>query len=131
VRLLSSCVFEGMRPDGLPGVESGPDVGRCRIRIAGRREVGSVVTEDRVDPIADSLDQAAQKVRSRAAGLCLRQSSTSRDSNSGIFTSPPCSRLRASTSNRSRRPHRVHSMLRTDWRMSDRVMQSRWPRGGG
>jgi hypothetical protein len=40
---------------------------------AGRREVGSVVSEDRVDPLGDSLDQSAQQVRSRAAGHLLMQ----------------------------------------------------------
>ena len=60
--VLSAGVFEGVRPDGLPGVEGGLDVGGCRARIAWRGEVGSVVGEDGVDLVGDGGDQAAQEV---------------------------------------------------------------------
>ena len=60
--VLSAGVFEGVRPDGLSGVEGGLDVGGCRARIAWRGEVGSVVGEDRVDLVGDGGDEAAQEV---------------------------------------------------------------------
>src|SRR5271155_737229 len=45
---LGAGVFEGVRPDGLSGVEGGLDVGRRRTRVAWRREGRAVVGEDRV-----------------------------------------------------------------------------------
>ncbi len=65
--ILSTGVFEGVRPDGLSGVEGGLDVRRRRARIAWRGEVGSVVGEDGVDLIRDGNDEAAQEVRRGAA----------------------------------------------------------------
>ena len=55
-------VFEGVRPDGLSGVEGSLNVGGCRARVAWRGEVGSVVGEDRVDFIGDGGDQATQEI---------------------------------------------------------------------
>src|ERR1700731_377939 len=66
--VLSAGVFEGVRPDGLSGVQGGLDVGHSRARIAWRGEVGSVV-----DLIRDSGDQAAQEVPSGAARHLLMQ----------------------------------------------------------
>ena len=60
--VLSASVFEGVRPDGLSGVEGGLDVGGCRARIAWRGEVGSVIGEDGVDLVGDFGDQAAQEL---------------------------------------------------------------------
>ena len=60
--VLSAGVFEGVRPDELSGVEGCLDVGLCRTRIAWRREVGSVVGEDRADLVGDGGDQATQEV---------------------------------------------------------------------
>ena len=71
--VLSAGVFEGVRPDGLSGVQGGLDVGHSRARIAWRGEVGSVVGEDGMDLIRDSGDQAAQEVPSGAARQLLMQ----------------------------------------------------------
>jgi hypothetical protein len=60
--VLGAGEFEGVRPDGLTGVEGGLDVGGCRARIAWRGEVGSVVGEDGVDFVGDGGDQAAQEI---------------------------------------------------------------------
>ena len=71
--VLSAGVFEGVRPDGLSGVQGGLDVGRSRARIAWRGEVGSVVGEDGMDLVRDGGDQAAQEVSGGAARHLLVQ----------------------------------------------------------
>ena len=70
--VLGAGVFEGVRPDGLSGVEGGLDVGGCRARVAWRGEVDSGVGEDGVDLVGDGLDQVAQEVRAvrRVAFSC-------------------------------------------------------------
>jgi hypothetical protein len=71
--VLGAGVFEGMRPDGLSGVEGCLDVGRCRTRVARRGEVGSVIGEDGVDLVRDGGDQAAQEVPGCAARHLLME----------------------------------------------------------
>jgi hypothetical protein len=60
--VLGARIFEGVRLDGFPGVESRLYVRRGRTHIARRREVGSVVGQDDVDLARDGRDQASQEV---------------------------------------------------------------------
>ena len=71
--VLGAGVFEGVRPNGLSGVQGGLDVRRGRTRVAWGGEVGSVVGEDRVDLVGDGGDQAAQEVPGGAARHLLVQ----------------------------------------------------------
>jgi hypothetical protein len=71
--VLGAGEFEGVRPDGLTGVEGGLDGGGGRVRIAWRGEVGPVVGEDRMDLVGDGGDQAAQEITGgRARGLLVQ-----------------------------------------------------------
>ena len=71
--VLGAGIFEGVRPNELSGLQGGLDVRGCRTRVAWRREVSSVVGEDRVDLVGDGGDQAAQEVPRGAARHLLVQ----------------------------------------------------------
>ena len=71
--VLRAGVFEGVRPNGLCGVQGGLDVRRGRTRVAWSGEVGSVVGEDGVDLVGDGGDQAAQEVSRGATRHLLMQ----------------------------------------------------------
>jgi hypothetical protein len=60
-------IIEGVRAEGLPIGGHLPDFRSAPAFAGGIGQMGPVVGEDRVDPVGDGLDQAAQELRSGTA----------------------------------------------------------------